>query len=607
MHIPDGYLSPQTCAALYAVATPFWIVALRRVKKMLSTRFLPLLSVFAAFSFVVMMFNLPLPGGTTGHAVGMGVAAIVLGPWAAILAVSTALVIQALFFGDGGITAIGANCFNMAIVGSLAAWCVYRLAARGAPLASRRRVIAAALAGYVAINLSALCAAIEFGIQPALFHDAAGTPLYCPYPLSIAVPAMMIGHLTFAGLAELVITAGIVAYLQRANPELLEQRAPRHATPVLRRLWLTLVALIVLTPLGILTVGSAWGEWSAADFADANARQEIARASGHRAPPAQPPTGLARLSSLWNAPLADYAPGFIHYPSLGYLVSAAAGVALIVLAMWLVPRGGFIERTVRSLLEATEYALFAEEIARSPGVLQSLDARIKLAGVFSLIMAAMLVHSPPVLIMLFALAPLAALVSHVPLPFLALRVWLPALAFSGVLAIPAIFLTPGTVIYRLPLLGWPLTLQGAKSVLLLLLRVETAVTFCSLLILTTEWARVLRALRFFRMPVTAVAILGMTYRYNFLLLRTAREMFDSRRSRFIGDLPAGERRRLAAASAGVLLTKSFELSADVHSAMRARGFSGEVYLLDEPKLGARDWMHFGCILATAAAFIVLGR
>src|SRR6202167_1875418 len=129
MHIPDGYLSPSTCASLFAAAGPFWYIALKRLKAALHTRMIPLLSVFAAFSFVVMMFNLPLPGGTTGHAVGMGVAAIVLGPWAAILSISIALTIQAVFFGDGGITALGANCFNMAIVGSLVAYITYHVIA----------------------------------------------------------------------------------------------------------------------------------------------------------------------------------------------------------------------------------------------------------------------------------------------------------------------------------------------------------------------------------------------------------------------------------------------------------------------------------------------
>src|SRR5271169_5599004 len=141
MHIPDGYLSPSTCAALYAGSTPFWYASLQKMKRRLNTQAVPLLSVFAAFSFVIMMFNLPLPGGTTGHAVGVGIAAIVLGPWGSILAISTALVIQALLFGDGGITAIGANCFNMAVAASLAAYAIYRAISGRTAIGSRRRVI----------------------------------------------------------------------------------------------------------------------------------------------------------------------------------------------------------------------------------------------------------------------------------------------------------------------------------------------------------------------------------------------------------------------------------------------------------------------------------
>ena len=147
MHIPDGYLSPSTCAALYAGAAPFWFVALRRAGKLLHARLVPLISLVSAFVFVIMMFNIPRPGGTTGHAVGMAVSAILLGPSASILAISVALLIQAVFFGDGGITAFGANSFNMAVVGSLVAYAVYRMAAGRSPIQSRRRVIAAAAAG----------------------------------------------------------------------------------------------------------------------------------------------------------------------------------------------------------------------------------------------------------------------------------------------------------------------------------------------------------------------------------------------------------------------------------------------------------------------------
>ena len=336
MHIPDGYLSPATCAALYGGSTPFWYVGLNRVRKALHTRLVPLLSLFAAFCFVIMMFNLPLPGGTTGHATGVALATVVLGPWASMLAVSIALVIQALFFGDGGITAIGANCFNMAIVGSLVAYVVYRAVSGRAPATSPRRVIAAGLAGYVAINMSALCAAIEFGIQPMLYRDAAGAPLYCPYPLNIAIPAMMIGHLTIAGMAELFVSAGAVAFLQRTDISLL--RVPDAASAsggmarTLRPLWATLGVLLVLTPLGILAAGSAWGEWVASDYADPAVRRQIAASSLSAAPPAVAPGGLQRLSTVWTAPFARYAPPYVRSAGFGYLLSGMFGAGLVVLS-----------------------------------------------------------------------------------------------------------------------------------------------------------------------------------------------------------------------------------------------------------------------------------
>jgi cobalt/nickel transport system permease protein len=331
--------------ALYAGAAPFWWVALHRLKRTLHTRLVPRISLFAAFSFVVMMFNVPLPGGTTGHATGVALAAIVLGPSAAILAVSTALVIQAFFFADGGITALGANCFNIAIVGSLVAFVVYRAVAGRAPIGAPRRVVAAGLAGYAAINVAALVTAVEFGIQPLLFHDASGAPLYCPYPLGVAVPAMMLGHLTIAGIAELVLTGGVVAFIQRTDVSLLSATAGRTArTPNLRPLWLALGLLLVLTPLGLLAGGAAWGEWAASDFADPAARQAIAGTSLGHAPPARAPAGLRRLASVWTAPIPDYAPPFLRSEALGYALSGMFGAGLAVLA---VTAAGAVTRVFR--------------------------------------------------------------------------------------------------------------------------------------------------------------------------------------------------------------------------------------------------------------------
>jgi cobalt/nickel transport system permease protein len=335
MHIPDGYLSPSTCAVLWAAALPFWSAALRRVRQVFSSRFIPLVSLSAAFSFVIMMFNIPLPGGTTGHAAGVAIAAIVVGPWGAILAISVALAIQALLFGDGGVLALGANCFNIAIAGSLVAWGVYRLLAGASPLTSRRRMLAAGVAGYLAMNAAALLTALQLGIQPALFRDASGMPLYAPYPLWIAVPAMMIGHITIAGFAEGAITAGIVAYLQRAKPSLLQLTSARteerfSAWRSLRPLWVGLAVLLILTPLGLIASGTAWGEWAPEDFDDPAGRQEIAAGSLNAALPGErAPEGLRRWSALWDAPIPDYAPPLLRSETAGYVLSGMLGVGLI--------------------------------------------------------------------------------------------------------------------------------------------------------------------------------------------------------------------------------------------------------------------------------------
>jgi cobalt/nickel transport system permease protein len=634
MHIPDGYLSPSTCATFYAASTPFWYIALRRVKRALATRTVPLLSVFSAFSFVVMMFNLPLPGGTTGHAVGMGMASIVLGPWISLLAISTALLIQALLFGDGGVTAYGANCFNMAIVGSLAAYAVYRLVALRAPVTAMRRVVAAGLAGYVAINLAALCASIEFGVQPILFHNAAGVPLYAPYALHIAVPAMMIGHLTFAGLAELVLSAGLVAYLQRADPSLLRNTAPDapaadqparpltrfgKAWPSARKLWLIVAAFLVLTPLGILAAGTAWGEWRASDFGDAATRAAIARASGHQLPPRTTPSGLARLSSLWAAPVSNYAPSFVRSASVGYLLSGTIGVGVIIFvlsfASWIISkfrarsriRRGFVERTIDSLMRLSQEALYAESIARTPGPLQRLDPRIKLAGLGALLIAVIAVHRLWILGAVFVFSVLLARLSKIPLRILAVRVWLAVLGFTGIIAIPAIFLIPGQPAASLPIIDWTITWQGLTSAALLVLRAETAATLVLAVILTTSWHRLLRALRLFRIPAVLVVILEMTYRYIFVFLRAANQLFESRRARLLGSIDPAQQRSSAAAIAGVLLHKSLSLSDDVHQAMQARGFRGDIRLLDDLTVSGADWLKLTGLLLLAAAIIWIGR
>src|SRR5574340_71414 len=114
-----------------------------KLNRTLKAKQVPYLAIGAAFSFVIMLFNISVVGGTTGHATGATLVAILIGLWAATIAVSVALIIQALLFGDGGLTAIGANCFNIAVAGCFSGYGIYRLLAAGAPEPSRRRLLAA--------------------------------------------------------------------------------------------------------------------------------------------------------------------------------------------------------------------------------------------------------------------------------------------------------------------------------------------------------------------------------------------------------------------------------------------------------------------------------
>ena len=267
----------------------------------------------------------------------------------------------------------------------------------------------------------------------------------------------------------------------------------------------------------------------------------------------------------------------------------------------------FLEHTLSGFLSAMEHALDAEELARENGLLQRLDPRIKLVGLLALIIAAAMSRKLEVIGAIFVIALLLAVSSRVSPLLLAKRVWIPVLIFTGIIALPAPFVIPGRVVAHLPGFGWPLTAQGLKSAEYLVSRVETAATLSVLLILSTPWARVMKALRVLHVPVVVVVILGMAYRYIFLLLESARDMLESRRSRMVGELAGPDRRRLAAASVGVLMSKTLHLSGEVYGAMLARGFTGEVYLLDDFRTTPLDWIMLAVFAALAAGAFYLGR
>ena len=264
----------------------------------------------------------------------------------------------------------------------------------------------------------------------------------------------------------------------------------------------------------------------------------------------------------------------------------------------------FVERTIGSLSKGMNFAALADDSARcQSGVLQRVDPRIKVVGLLAMIVSVAITHSLLAIAGVFIGAAALAVASRISLVDLARWVWTPVLLFTGCIALPAIFITPGVPVHA----GWPVTEQGVRTASYLLLRAETAVSLSTLLVLTTRWAHILKALRVLRLPVVFVVILGMTYRYLFLILETALNMFESRESRTVGVLEPSDRRRLATATVGVLLSKSYHLSADVHLAMQSRGFRGEVYMLDDFETRPIDWCWLVLFFAVAATVIWVGR
>ena len=210
MHIPDGYLSPAWCIALYIVTISYGVIAWRKARHVINSETVTALSVLAAGIFVAMMFNWPIPGGTSLHFVGGALAGILFGPWLAFFAYVMVLTTQAIVFHDGGITTLGANIFNMGIVDVLVGYAIYRIVSRALGGTRKARVIGAFLGGWLGLAAAGTVAGIEIGLSPSF-----------PYAVRITVPAMAFWH-TLLGIVEGVITAFVVDYLYEKQSPLVQ-------------------------------------------------------------------------------------------------------------------------------------------------------------------------------------------------------------------------------------------------------------------------------------------------------------------------------------------------------------------------------------------------
>ena len=215
LHIPDGFLSAPIAASTYALMIAALAGAVWRTNRTLEERTVPLMGVLAAFIFAGQMMNFPVAGGTSGHLLGGALAAILLGPWAAIVVMTAVIGVQALIFQDGGLAVLGANIFNMGVLTALTGYVIFRLAVS---VAGGRRPILL-VGAFVAAWVSVMVAALATSVQLAVSDTS---------PWSVVFPAMTGVH-TLIGFGEGLITAGAVAFILSTRPDLL--RVPDAGPP----------------------------------------------------------------------------------------------------------------------------------------------------------------------------------------------------------------------------------------------------------------------------------------------------------------------------------------------------------------------------------------
>jgi cobalt/nickel transport system permease protein len=274
-------------------------------------------------------------------------------------------------------------------------------------------------------------------------------------------------------------------------------------------------------------------------------------------------------------------------------------------------KGGFVQKTIEGGAGIMREAIFSDDVSRQDGFLQRLDPRVKLLSLLGLLIVAAFVRNVQVLVAMYAATLALAVVSALPLGFFVKRVWLFVPIFTGIVVLPAMFsfITPGHIVVTTWYWhGEPvgLTQQGITSAAMIVTRVATSISLVVLLTLTTPWSKLLAALRALGVPKIFILIIGMAYRYIFLLLGSVTDMYTARKARTIGNDQGEvkEGQRFVAATAGALFGKAQTLSEEVHQAMVARGYSGDAKSITEFHATAVDWVFLaGCAIASV---LVLG-
>ena len=319
MHIPDGYLSPEVYIPAYISIIPLFKIALNKAKQKLNEEMLPMLSSLTALSFIIMMFNIPIPGGTSGHVIGAAVISIMFGPWIGFLSTSLVLLIQAIIFGDGGITSYPINVLAMGFTASFVSYYIYYLLRN-----KLNKSTVLFFSGWSSIVAASVVVAFFLGIQPLIASDSLGHPLFFPFGLSITLPALVGSHMLFFGIAEGIYTVIAIKTIEHnfdiSDLSLINFKPYSINKKQVFNFRIIILCILLIVPLGLLTSAPAWGEWSYEHF---------------KALIGFVPKGMQKFSMFYNAPFSEYSINNIN-PSLGYYLTAAFGLIALTFIFYLI-------------------------------------------------------------------------------------------------------------------------------------------------------------------------------------------------------------------------------------------------------------------------------
>jgi cobalt/nickel transport system permease protein len=602
VHIPDGMLDTRTWATAAVGSAGFAAWAVREVRRRLAEGRLVLMAVLAALIFALQMLNFPVAGGTSGHFAGGAAAAILLGPWPAVVILTTVLLIQAFVFADGGVTALGANVLNMAIIAPFVGWYAYTLLRRLLP-SSRGRAVAAFAAGW----LGTFSAAVAAGVEIALSGKA---------PALVVVGSMAFWH-ALIGIGEGAITAGLVGYVLSVRPDLMHEGRPHEDS---RR---------GLVALGTLAVGAAALSLFASRLPDG--LQFVASRTGV-------PLGREAFGGLFSG----YALPGVSNAGLAGVLAALVGVLLVGVALYgalsLLVAGrrqghahadeeGFHRHAHR---HEDDRALHAHphhhtgaddegEVAhdhshgfsferytwlQSP--IHALDPRAKVLAALALVVAVVLAPPlpAPAFAGLVALLLMTAAVAKLPLGHVLARSAL-VLPFAGTIALLAPLTASGGSLNWAGLSG--AYAHGGWVVAYSVLSKAWLSVLCMVLLsATTPVPRLFKGLEKLRVPDVMLMVLTFTYRYLGAMrgqVSSLRRSLDSRAP----SMSRTARLRLYGQLAGNLFLRSYERGERVYAAMLSRGYTGSLPSAEELRFGGGDALLALATTLAIAALVLSGR